>query len=247
MACRKCRRDHAPVTLAEWSWRMRDHKPKPRGATVGIVWTLAAILDPATGCGWASRATVADKTGESEAGVKRALRWAQDQFLIVRVKRGNRVTDDRMAASEWRLIGQTQHRNDAALAHTQGVTHDPLAQTPEGSPVTRRPRPKGSPMTPQERPGLKERPKISLPPAALDDETRVIRLAKKHLGQTITSEQAGDLLRELGALGHDPIRYLIGCMTGDPASCLRIIAGDYVPHEPGEAREVPPNDEGLEP
>src|SRR5258708_527163 len=114
-ACKKCRRDHAPVSLAEWTWQMRDLKPKPPGAG-WVLWMLASHMDPRTGCGFASRDLLAADANVSTDTVDRALTWAQDRFILYRAARGHRVKSGVAPASEWRLISMSQLRNGAELA-----------------------------------------------------------------------------------------------------------------------------------
>lgn len=233
MACKKCQREHEPVSLAEWLWQLRDFKPKPPPGQLAVLCMVLARLDAKTGCGWVSGEQTMTDTGlEAPDTVQRALKWARDNFLIRRVTRGHRTGDGTALASQWQLLRQVQHRNDAALTQPQDRSGAVLAQPqsrerPASKPLT--PDVKAAQERPQERPS-QERPNTSLlPPSAVDDETRVIQLAKKHLGADITAEQARDLIEQMAAGKDTPVAYLATCMRDTPDNCRRIIAGDFVP------------------
>ena len=102
-ACPNCRRHHDPVSRAEWTWRVRDTKPKPPGSGLAVLWMLASRMDPATGCGFASVRDLADLTGVSDDTVGRATGWALERFLLRRARRGHRVKDGAYPATEWQL------------------------------------------------------------------------------------------------------------------------------------------------
>src|SRR5258706_16446340 len=113
MACRNCSRDHAPVSLAEWSWTVRDITPKPPGGYLGVLWMLASRMDPKTGCGYASRDLLAADAGVGIDTVDRALDWGRRNLLVHRAARGHRIKNGVSAASEWQLERLTQLRTVA--------------------------------------------------------------------------------------------------------------------------------------
>src|SRR5262245_29677695 len=117
MACHRCGRDHSPVSLAEWLWRLRDTKPKPPGKQLGVLVMLASRLDARTGCGWVYREQTAEDAGASPDTVSRAGQWAVDRLLLAQVVRGHRITDEHVSASLWHLLPTTQSRSGAALGH----------------------------------------------------------------------------------------------------------------------------------
>jgi len=119
MACRNCSRDHAPVSLAEWSWTVRDITPKPPGGYLGVLWMLASRMDARTGCGYASRDLLAADAGVGIDTVDRALDWARRNLLVHRAARGHRIKNGVSAASEWQLQRLTQLRSVAELEPTQ--------------------------------------------------------------------------------------------------------------------------------
>src|ERR1022692_2276493 len=104
----KCAREHDPVSLAEWTWQMRELKPKPPPGYLGILWMLAARLDVRTGCGWASVRDLSELSGAGRNTVLRATAWARNHGLLARTARGHRVTDERDAASQWQLLDAGQ-------------------------------------------------------------------------------------------------------------------------------------------
>src|SRR5258706_14634885 len=133
MACRNCSRDHAPVSLAEWSWTVRDITPKPPGGYLGVLWMLASRMDPRTGCGYASRDLLAADAGVGIDTVDRVLDWARRNLLVHRAARGHRIKNGVSAASEWQLQRLTQLRSVAELEPTQ------LRKRPDPTPQNGRP------------------------------------------------------------------------------------------------------------
>src|SRR5712691_8528835 len=128
MACRRCGREHQPVTLAEWSWMVRDLAAKPAAAHLAVLWFFATRLDGSTGCGFASNKDLAQLTGLSHDTVQRAMKWALEHGIVHRAIRGHRLGDGTKTSSEWHLLLPPQPRTGAALSaasttQTGGLKH----------------------------------------------------------------------------------------------------------------------------
>src|SRR5258706_13818804 len=99
MACRNCSRDHAPVSLAEWSWTVRDITPKPPGGYLGVLWMLASRMDARTGCGYASRDLLAADPGVGIDTVDRPLGGGRRNLPANRRAPAQRINTARSAAA----------------------------------------------------------------------------------------------------------------------------------------------------
>src|SRR5262245_12764434 len=94
-----------------------------------VLHCLALRMNWMTGRGFASTSQLADDADASRSTVIRSTKWAVTSALLLQTRRGGRLGNGQVAASEWQLI---------ARGHTpQGVTGDTL--TPQGvnGPVSR--------------------------------------------------------------------------------------------------------------
>jgi hypothetical protein len=114
--CSECSRGHDRVSMPEWSWLVRDLKPKPPPAYLAVLWMLSARLNAGTGCGWVPREMLADDAGVSTDTVDRALAWARSLLILHRAARGHNVNRATARASEWQLLSPSQLRTGADLA-----------------------------------------------------------------------------------------------------------------------------------
>jgi hypothetical protein len=102
--------------IERWLIAVRDHPNRPPLAQCHVLTMLALRLDWATGRGFAStRQLMADASAE-ERTVRRSTRWARDNELLLQTRRGRRLGNGQVAASEWQL--------------TQPVTGDRLTSQP---------------------------------------------------------------------------------------------------------------------
>jgi hypothetical protein len=106
---------------------IRDHPERPSADQCLVLDRLALRMDWQTGCGYASVAQLAADTGCSEATVRRALTWARGNELLIRTRRGHRVTSERVVASEWRLT-QPVTAEQLEAEPTQPVTAEQLEE-----------------------------------------------------------------------------------------------------------------------
>jgi hypothetical protein len=93
--------------LFYWLAALYDHPRLITSARRDVLLALAVKrLDYGTGAGYCSVRTLAGDTGLSEATVKRALDAARktEPVLLERTKRGHRLGDGKVIASEWQII-----------------------------------------------------------------------------------------------------------------------------------------------
>jgi hypothetical protein len=204
--CHRCGREHGPVSLAEWSWAIRDGK-KPPGAQGLVLWMLATRLDPATGCGWTTEDDLADLSQAGIRTVRAALRWAQDNLLLRRTVRGHHTGTGQSTGSHWVLLDPTGRKR------------------PVGNQPTGRKRPVGNDPTGKKRQA--NRQKTTSQPAASAPlrETREERPEKK----TLTRADARAHATDGGALL--PTSVLApGQPPGNPPRTARTLVAEWIDH-----------------
>src|SRR5262249_48335397 len=112
-----------------WLTAVRDHPGRPRGRSrcFEVLTMLALRLDWGTGTGYASTGQLMADTGAGERTVRRALDWAQQAGLLVRTRRGHRLGNGQVIASEWALALPSQPVTKAGLSgESQQATTDGL-------------------------------------------------------------------------------------------------------------------------
>lgn len=87
----------------EWMAAVRDHPERPSEVKRLVLWALALRLDWQTGCGYASVTQLAADADCQQRTVKYATKWGRDHELLVQARRGHRLGDGTVRASEWRL------------------------------------------------------------------------------------------------------------------------------------------------
>ncbi len=118
-------------------WIAALHQQPGLHATQRDLLTYLAVkrLDYGTGSGYCSVRSLAEAKGVHESTVKRALDLAQQAGLLRRTRRGHRIADGVVAASEWQLIyPPTAQPDDVGepTAQPDDVGSKPTAQ--EGTP-----------------------------------------------------------------------------------------------------------------
>jgi hypothetical protein len=64
---------------------------------------LALRMDWGTGRGFASARQIGEDADVSEPTVRRATRWGRDNELLLQTRRGHRISNELVIASEWQL------------------------------------------------------------------------------------------------------------------------------------------------
>ena len=92
------------ASLLMWMRAVRDHRPKPgpRSERYPVLWGLALRMRP-DGSGFLSQRMLAEDIETTERTVRKHLRWAIDTGYLLRTRRGHRITNDIVIASEYRL------------------------------------------------------------------------------------------------------------------------------------------------
>jgi hypothetical protein len=72
---------------------------------------LVSRLDPGTGCGWVSLATVREDAGAGENTVDQAVTWARRSGFLHQAVRGHRLGNGEVVASEWEMRRPNQDVN----------------------------------------------------------------------------------------------------------------------------------------
>jgi hypothetical protein len=107
----------------EWLLAVRDHPQRPPPAQRLVLEAIALRLNWSSGTGFASVEQLMADADASRSTVIRALQWARGDGakLLDQTRRGGRLGNGKIAASEWRL-----------LAPSQGVTRDTLRPASRG-------------------------------------------------------------------------------------------------------------------
>jgi hypothetical protein len=95
-----------------WLVAIRDHPERPAAMQRYVLTMLALRLDWKSGKGFASTAQLAADADVTPPTVKRATSWARKAELLLQTRRGHRLGNGQVAASEWQL--------------TQRLTPEPL-------------------------------------------------------------------------------------------------------------------------
>jgi len=87
-----------------WMRLVRDHQPKPgpQSARFAVLWALALRMSH-DGSGFCSVRQLAQDVEAGESTVYRHLKWARDTDYLAQLRRGHRLGNGAVAASEWRL------------------------------------------------------------------------------------------------------------------------------------------------
>jgi hypothetical protein len=86
-----------------WMAAVRDHPQRPPSEQRHVLMNLALRLSWETSTGFASARQLAADVGCDERTVRRATAWARASGMLIRTKRGHRLGDGSVLASEWRL------------------------------------------------------------------------------------------------------------------------------------------------
>jgi hypothetical protein len=89
--------------IERWLAAVRDHPERPPALQRLALTCLALRMDWTTGRGYASTGQLAADTDAEERTVRRATGWARDTGLLLRTRRGHRLGNGRVTASEWQL------------------------------------------------------------------------------------------------------------------------------------------------
>ncbi len=166
--------------IERWLTAIRDHPQRPAAMQCHVLTMLALRLNWESGTGFCSTTQLMTDADASKSTVMRATSWARRSELLLRTRRGHRVSADVVIASEWQL--------------TQGVTADTLAVTQgvNGSnPRCQQDRPKVSAETHHQESSTSEpSPSLARALSALQDA-----------GHDVTEREAGAILQNLAANG----------------------------------------------
>jgi hypothetical protein len=102
--------------IERWLKTIRDHPERPPTVQRYVLAMLALRLDWKTGAGYVSTFQLVADSDVSESTIRRATSWARDVGLLLQTRRGHRLGNGQVAASEWKL--------------TQPVTVDLLTSQP---------------------------------------------------------------------------------------------------------------------
>lgn len=107
--------------IEPWLKAIRDHPDRPTQAQRHVLTMLALRLSWETGSGFASVPDLCADADVKPRTVKYATSWARDAALLVCTRRGHRLGNGQVAASEWLLIiPQLQGASECTL-RSQGA------------------------------------------------------------------------------------------------------------------------------
>jgi hypothetical protein len=86
-----------------WMTAVRDHPERPAATQVHVLFALALRMDWSTGQGFASTGQLASDAQCEERTVRRATGWARKAEMLVQSRRGHRLGNGKVIASEWCL------------------------------------------------------------------------------------------------------------------------------------------------
>ncbi len=93
-----------PFSAVAWLNAVYSHPARPPALQRDVLTALAVkFLSWADGTGYASIDMLAEFTRHTRSTVKRALRWGRDALLLIQTRRGHRLGNGKVVASEWRL------------------------------------------------------------------------------------------------------------------------------------------------
>jgi hypothetical protein len=112
------------VKPIEWMRAVRDHEPKPgpQSMRYAVLWGLALRLG-GDGTGFCSVRQLCEDVEVSERTARGHLAWARKSELLEQTRRGHRLGNGSVVASEWKLT------------RAQPATRDLLRSTGNPSPV----------------------------------------------------------------------------------------------------------------
>jgi hypothetical protein len=142
----------------EWMAAIRDHPERPSSAQCFVLDRLALRLNWTDGTGRASVAQLACDSAVEPRTVRRALDWARgnprdERFFLARTRRGHRLGDGSVVASEW-LLRLPSQPDTRVLLRTSTAPQSPVeadlnrtlaasqldSSTPPSRPKTSRPK-----------------------------------------------------------------------------------------------------------
>ncbi len=114
-----------PFSVAQWLNAVYCHPARPSALQRDVLTALAVkFTDWGTGTGCASIEMIAEFTRHTRSTIQRALRWGCGALLLVRTRRGHRLGNGKVIASEWRL--------QFATCESQGVNRLAVEARPQG-------------------------------------------------------------------------------------------------------------------
>lgn len=131
-----------------WMRAVRDARPKATVDRLAVLWALALRMR-ADGAGYASVRTLADDVAVCERTARRATDWARECDYLNRTRRGHRLGDGRVVASEWQLtvpveaesqpdprdgLSESQPDNAESQPDPNGISTGPESTTKRSSP-----------------------------------------------------------------------------------------------------------------
>jgi hypothetical protein len=208
-----------PFSMLVWLTAVRDHPDRPPPMQRLVLDCLGLRMDWKTGQGFASALTLAKDADVCGRTVLRATAWARKHGLLVMEKRGHRLTDESVKATEWVLCLPSQHvtgdlLEDAPTGHGSPVGKAPTGQS--GHPnVTIRPSQRDSTAPPS-------RPSSSKPSSSLARAGRDLGAALARLGAT--DEEIAFTIDQIknSSRVDDPAAYMNGA-AAKPGGVARLL------------------------
>jgi hypothetical protein len=119
--------------IESWLTAVRDHPERPAAHQCHVLTMLALRMDWKTGCGFASTGQLVADAEAAERTVRRATSWARRSALLLQTRRGHRLGNGQVAASEWQLtqpatpdLLTSQPANGATSTGQSGHLNRPL-------------------------------------------------------------------------------------------------------------------------
>lgn len=107
--------------IERWLMEVRDHPKRPPAMQRHVLTMLALRMDWTTGSGFVSTFQLMADADASKITVWRATKWARDNDLLVQTRRGHRLGNGQVVASEWQL---SQGFTGETLTQPQGFNGD---------------------------------------------------------------------------------------------------------------------------
>jgi len=198
----------------EWQAAVRDYPGRPASGRLDVLAMLALRLDWTTGAGFVSIGQIAADAAVSASTVKRAIRWAIGAGLLVQTRRGHRLGNGQVMASEWRL--------------SQPVTRDPLRTVSTGQRASLN----GSNGPPQRVTGDPPSRPVFIKTCHSSARARVRDRLAAEVGATET--EIDWIIEHCGRRAANPDRYLLAVLdNGDAAGWLARARADRPTWAPG--------------
>jgi hypothetical protein len=137
--------------IEKWLVAIRDHPGRPPAVQRLVLHCLALRMNWETGAGFASTGQLAADSDAEERTVRRATSWARQAELLLQTRRGHRLGNGQVAASEWQLTqpvtgglltsqpvngqistGQQGHLNRSAAHHHQDLSSSQSSSSARG-------------------------------------------------------------------------------------------------------------------